>query len=437
MAGSSSSSLYSRAIRKWERLSEDLQGAMVDPASAGSSTPLFRKRRLDVAVTISELHQRQRRRFEPSHGSEPNGGKDDDDTAKVETAVLNFLRRYSLGTQINDQTLDAMLPDGLRGDPTNHVGRLLLKRPLTIKALLGYMFKPGSQRISSIVIKNKCARLISLAVRYVEEGAIERAKSIHQSSSSEFDEVSLVRMLSQGSQLCETLENMVSFIVTSGSEKNGAVSTPGERLCSLALSCPPVAQGVAIWAREVTKGSDFVSSASYPTLSPSILSLVRVLYLTHPFIRDDAMEVAFCFLQHSNSEISYQKINEIKEQSLRLLLFLCAKGEAPGVLGRLTTLLNQSGSSFLDASLIRYFVSGLLEVASVPYSIPFVRLLCGLLRSRVTLEAVKTRYFDEKSKGRLKKVIKYLSDLQTKGTQGKLTPQDVLMVKAVISSYKA
>ncbi len=431
------SSLFARAIRKWERLNEDLQSAIVDPTAAAGSTPLFRKRRLDVAVTISELHQRQRRRVMPSdheskiahlvHGA--------DTRAKVETAVLEFLRRYSLGTRVDDRILDKMLPEGLGGDPTNLVGRLMIKRPLTVKALLGYIYKPGSQRVPDVVTKNKCARLVSMAVHAAEDEALAEAKLLDDSLSVEHDEVALSRMILEGGRLCETLENMVSFIVTGSEQMSGPPDSPGQQLSSLAMKCPPVAQGVAMWAREVTKASDFVHSASYPTLSPSVLSLMRVLFLKHPFIRDDVLEVALSFLKHSNSEISYQTLSEIKEQSLRLLLFLCIRGEAPTVVAHITNLLTQSGTSCMDASLVRYFTSGLLEVVRAPFSVPFVRLLSALLKAPGTVDAVKTSYFDEESKKRLDRVIRYLGDLQHNGTLGKLTPEDSNLFTSVVSTY--
>lgn len=427
--------VFARAIRKWERLNEDLQTSIVDPAAAAGSTPLFRKRRLDVAVTISDLHQRQRRRIVPSEDGAPASKlvDSDDRRSMVETAVLEFLRRYSLGTRVDDGILDKMLPGGLSGDPSNLVGKLMIKRPLTVKALLGYMYKPGSQRVASVTIKNKCARLVALAVHAAEDEALAEARNMKASIEPERDEVALTRMLLEGSRLCETLENMVSFIVVASSDTKVLAESPGQQLCSLAVKCAPVAQGVAIWAREITKGSEFVTSASYPTLSPSILSLVRVVFLKHPFVRDDAIEVAISFLKHSNSEISYQKMNEIKEQSLRLLLFLCIRGEAPTVLGQIITLL--TGTTHLDASLVRYFVSGLLEIAKAPFSMPFVRLLCTLLNVPSTVEAVKTTYFEDSSKKQLQRVIRYLGDLGTNGTHGKLGPEDVSLLKSVVSTY--
>jgi hypothetical protein len=71
--------------------------------------------------------------------------------------------------------------------------------------------------------------------------------------------------------------------------------------------------------------------------------------------------------------MSYQKVAEIKEKGLRLLLHLLAKGEVTSVLGKITSRLKQQ-DALMDASLVRYFVSGLLEVVQSPVSIVFVRL---------------------------------------------------------------
>ena len=119
---------------------------------------------------------------------------------------------------------------------------------------------------------------------------------------------------------------------------------------------------MVLWAREFTKGSDFAASASFPTLSPSILSLVRLVAMKHPFTRFDALQVALAFLGHSNSDISYQKVNSIKEMSLRLMIFLLTKGEVVPVLSSLLGKLELTGSSDFDASPIRYFVAGILQV---------------------------------------------------------------------------
>jgi hypothetical protein len=411
---------------------------MMDPTSTAGSTPLFRKRRLDVAATISELHQRQRRRLRPSdfENSDVSANARDDRRAKIETAVLNFMRRYSLGTRADDRILDSMLPDGVGGDPGNLIGKLLIQSPLTIRALLGYMYKPGSSRVGSTVTRNKCARLVAFAVLAAENEVLTEAKAAGTELSSESDEVTISRWLAEGSQLCERLEQVVSFLVSVDGNTSGARLSPGEQLCSLAIKCPPVALGVAIWAREYTKGSNL--EASYGTLAPSILSLMRVLFIHHPFIRDDVLEVSLGFLSHANpEEISYQRVIEIKEQSLRLLLFLTARGEAPTVLGRLKDLLKHSGSSSLDASLVRYFVSGLLEIAEAPFSMPFTRSLSELLNAPGCVDAVRTAYFGNENKGRLTTAMNYFKDLLAEKEEKCLAPEDAVLIRSVVAVYAA
>ena len=275
-----------------------------------------------------------------------------------------------------------------------------------------------------------------MSVLAAEEEVCAEAKEIGIDINPEADEVSLTRMLIEGSELCERLENMVSFVVTRDPTKKKGLS-PGEDLVGLAMKCVPVAQGVAIWARQIVKGSDFVQSGTYPTVSPSVLSLIRVLYTEHPCIRDDTLEVAFSFLAHSssNSDVSYQKLNEIKEQSLRLLLFLAVRGDGPAVLTRITTLLTESGNSSLDASLVRYFVTGLLQVVRAPFSAPFVRAFASLLKAPGCVGAVRTSYFEAKSKLQLDTVIREFK--KAADEQGLLTSEDIGMVRSISSIYSS
>jgi hypothetical protein len=429
-----------RAIRKWERLNEELQGNMLDPASTSTSdSALFRKRRLDVAMVISELHQRQRRRLLPgSNGVSVSTNGGNESRNKIDTAVLQFLRRFSLGVQMTDSIIDAMLPK--EDDESNYIGKILIKRPISIKALLVYLYKPGKERLKAPSTREKCARLVALSVMAAEEEALAEAKKLNANiPTPETDETQLTRMISEGSQLCEKLESMVSFIVATDAKKKGAPSTPGELLCALASTCPVIADGVIIWATEVTSGNEFIESASYPTISPSIMSLIRIIAIKHPFTRRDALEVAIGFLKHSNSEISYQTMNGIKEQALRLLIFIAVKGEGPTVLRRVGELVGQPGSSPLDASLVRYFIGGLLEVIKAPFSIPFVRALSGLLKTPSCMEAIKSEYFESENQKRLTVLMEELQKISRgdldRSKEKALTPEDCSLVKNLLSIY--
>ena len=250
------------------------------------------------------------------------------------------------------------------------------------------------------------------------------------------DKVAIIQHLVDGSNLCQELESMVSFIVTQDSTTKRAQQSPGERLVVLATNSSLVAHGVAMWARSMVAGNDFVSSGTYATVSPSILSLVRVLYLIHKPLRDDSLEVAFSFLSHSNtdSDVSYQKLSEIKEQSLRLLIVLSVNGEAPTVLLRMTRLLEQSGSSTLDSSLIRYFVSGVLGVIQGPFSIHFMRSLAAFLNVPACVDALKTSYFEEREQTKLSVVLKYFKQ-EVESEKAILNHEDIELFQSFLSNY--
>jgi len=441
--------LYARIIRKWERLVEIFQEDMIDPstvvASGSNNNPLTLKRRIDVACTVSDLHQRQRRRLRlgcddaegQSTTTDSMKGCSYDRKASIESAILTFLRRYGSGSQIDDTVVDKMLPSVEESNEAKFIGNLLVKYPIAIKALLGYLYKPR-QRPSSPMLRNKCARLISLSVLSAEEKCISEAKKIDSKTEElEINETELTRSLVEGCQLCEQLEHVVSFIVTAETANiKGLTVSPGEQLCSLAIKWAPVSQGVAMWSREITRGVEFVNSASYASISPNIMSLVRIVYSRHPFTRHDVSDVAFQFLKHNNSEIVYQTMNSLKEQSLRLLIYLCMKGEAPNILNQITKLLKDPGKSPLDASLIRYFISGLLEVVSPPFSVPFIRSLLTLFKSPASIEAVKTSYFDEQSKNRLKSIINYLKTRTTRRLgERPLAKEDASLVNSILAIY--
>jgi hypothetical protein len=190
------------------------------------------------------------------------------------------------------------------------------------------------------------------------------------------------------------------------SSKATAGQNPGQKLVEIAQECAAVAQGVMIWAKEFTKGEEYANSASFPTLSGCILSLVRVVAIDQPFARKEAINIAIQFLGHSNSDISHQKVSAIKEQSLRLLVFLLVKGEVVDVLNGLGKLIACKGKAGLDASLIRYFIRGLVSVVQPPVSFIFARLFVELLRSPSCADAVRSDYFPAESRAQLNVLLK-------------------------------
>ena len=72
-------------------------------------------------------------------------------------------------------------------------------------------------------------------------------------------------------------------------------------------------------------------------------------------------------------------MQSIKEQSLRLMLWLATHGLSLSVISAVQNKLEKVGSTDMDAALLRYFFAGLIEIVRPPLSLPFVRTLGGLM----------------------------------------------------------
>jgi hypothetical protein len=137
-----------------------------------------------------------------------------------------------------------------------------------------------------------------------------------------------------------------------------------------------------VWMRELACGSEFAQTASYPTISPCILSLARLICRHHPLTRPAVLEISLIFLGHTNREISHKKMSSIKEQCIRLMLWLSTQGLALGVISALS-------SEMEDSALIRYFFAGVLEIIQPPLSMAFVGALAKLMLTKHCMDASK------------------------------------------------
>mmetsp|Transcript_4031 Transcript_4031/g.6045 ORF Transcript_4031/g.6045 Transcript_4031/m.6045 type:complete len:774 (+) Transcript_4031:236-2557(+) len=187
-----------RAVRKWDRLREELEDLMMNPPAAGGASklnPLARKRRVDVALNVSDLYQRQRRRLDPTSDAYTSGDgsrfrrKSPNDLLRdtLDTAVVSLLKNHSLGIQVDKQLADDLLKVAYGGS-SDIIGDVLIANPSAIKALLENLFRPGSKRNRNLEVKQKCARLIALAV-LASERSVKVASSGDESSSEKRDDL--------------------------------------------------------------------------------------------------------------------------------------------------------------------------------------------------------------------------------------------------------
>lgn len=160
-----------RAIRKWERLREELEAEMVRPKSTSSESHIAKRRRVDTALTISDLYQRQRCRLEPSlinrndNGDSNQRDKKELIEQKLDSAVIDLLKKHSMGIQIDDSIADRLLvPHTLLKGQQLSIGELLIAHPSSIKALMVNLFKPSSTRVMTLNLRQKCSKLLAKAI---------------------------------------------------------------------------------------------------------------------------------------------------------------------------------------------------------------------------------------------------------------------------------
>lgn len=238
-----------------------------------------------------------------------------------------------------------------------------------------------------------------------------------------------------GSQLCEQVENIVKFAVTEDVSAVSSTSSVGAQLSAQCIKCGTVAQGFLMWAEKRISNNDFISSAAYPYTAPGILSLLRIISNRHPLLRETVVDSALIFLDHSNSELSYQKMNTIREQALRLLLIIASKGLAIEVFEKVTSKLK--GKSSFDPGMVRYFVGGALEVMRPPFSLSVVRSMGTMLLMKPCLGALNAVYFESSKKLALKKVIQSFMEtvMEERGNFSRSINKDRSITAALKSSY--
>mmetsp|Transcript_11475 Transcript_11475/g.33828 ORF Transcript_11475/g.33828 Transcript_11475/m.33828 type:complete len:430 (-) Transcript_11475:207-1496(-) len=425
-------------------------------STEAAKNPLARKRRVDVCLTVGELFQRKRRRIAPDKDDDTrNGGRRHNlgilsISDQLDDAVIGLLRKHALGMDVDRTHLDHILR-GAYGERMDkeRIGDVLVAHPTAIGALLGGLFRP-SLRIRSLEIRHKCAKLAALAASaagraarrgVVGAGAKDRNSDVEKEKV-DLAEDKLTKALLRGSQLCEQVENMVTFtvvdeLVSGDAEPSSSVSA-GRQLSSLCVRHAPVARGALMWAAELGSKAEFSQSAAYPTLAPSVLSLARIAAVHHPLVRPVSLDLTFVFLKHSPPDLSYQKVSALKEQGLRLLLWLATLGRAIDVFDTLAEKLKKAGTSNsgIDSANLRYFVAGVLEVIRPPLSVPLVRSMGTFLSNKTCVDALQSSYFDTSKKKALAELVWNFDKAVTAGREGlRSSLDDVALVSSLRAVY--
>lgn len=195
----------SRAIKKWTRITEQLENHMMKTASTKSQpfNALAKKRRMDIALTVNNIQQRKRRRLIDTMKTNASVIKD---CYKLDTALISLMKRHAMGVSIDEMILDQLLCAVTKEDESKsyaflHIGSSLIEHPSAIDALLKALFIP-SGRMKSLNIKIKCAKLVAIAVFAAEKKLI----TLFEEEEREKDFIK--SMLSQGLDGIEVTANV-------------------------------------------------------------------------------------------------------------------------------------------------------------------------------------------------------------------------------------
>jgi hypothetical protein len=429
------------AIQKWQRIREEVQRDMIKPSMVDLN-PLTKKRRADIAVISSDLYQNQRRKLRLSNSlsaSETSEGI----KYSIDTGIVNMLKKFCMGTNLDEDLLNQLLYNPNKNPNLSEVenivliGEKLYSQPLVLEYLLKSLFVP-SCRVKTNEMKMKCSKLIAMAT-------LAAQRDVKMISSNEYDGEDhhdandlkdqlddQAKTILLGSQLCQQLENVVKFIVTDDETEVG--SSVGSKLSALCIKNVTVSQGFLLWAIEKSKNNEFPTSAAYPYTGPGLLSLSRIITKYHPLLRDLAIQVASQFLSHSNSELSYQKLNAIKEQVLRLFLIILSKGMATDVITIMTKKLKEG---VLDAGLVRYFVGGCIDIMNGPFSPSIVSAMGEFLIDKSCVDILNAVYFDVTKKRALRSMIQEFATTMAKGNKlhTRTTKDDRALINGLKEAY--
>lgn len=430
-----------RAIQKWQRIREDIQRDMIKPSSADFN-PLTKKRRADIALISSDLYQNERQKLRLSKSLSSNESSEGIHYS-IDNDIVAMLKKFSMGTSLDEDLLNQLLYNPNKNQNLSEfennvlIGERLYNQPLVMEYLLKSLFVP-SCRVKTTEMKMKCSKLVAMATIAAQRdvrtiGLNESYNDDGNNAENPNDQLDeQAKTILQGSQLCQQLENVVKFIVTDDETELG--SSMGSKLSVLCIKNPTVAQGFLLWAIEKSKNNEFPTSAAYPYTGPGLLSLSRIIAKYHPLLRDMAVQVASQFLSHTNSELSYQKLNAIKEQALRLLLIILTKGLAADVITAMTQKLKDGT---LDAGLVRYFVGGCIDIMSGPFSPSIVRAMGDFLIDKSCIDILNAAYFDAKKKRALRSMIREFALTMNKENEmyTRCTKDDRTLVRGLQEAY--
>lgn len=243
---------------------------------------------------------------------------------------------------------------------------LLLRIPQLLKILVEEVYHPNGSTHSDHI--EKCIFLLAFAVT-VQPSDLS-GDSSPPDNQSELQET--IEVIQLSSSICKQLTLNLSDVQSHFSN-----------LIQF-ISYPVVSKGVLCWFSQTMKGSDFFQI--YPIHGPIYFVLLDEISEKHCLLHPDVFELLIELLGATNQGIEMYHELELQQTVLDHMVHLFVCGYSIEVM---SYILDCSEKGCFDQSLIRHFVSEVLNVISQPYSAELTGLLYAILSKQEIREPLQ------------------------------------------------
>ncbi|MBW03297.1 Negative elongation factor C/D, partial [Eschrichtius robustus] len=242
----------------------------------------------------------------------------------------------------------------------------LIRVPAFLGLFMDSLFKPGA-RINPDH-KHKYIHILAYAVSVVETWKKDRRVSINQ------DE------LKSTAKAVETVHSLCC------AENKGASELVAE--LSALYKCirfPVVAMGVLKWVDWSVSEPKYFQLQTRCT--PVHLALLDQISTCHQLLHPQVLQLLVKLLETQHSQLDAMEQLELKKTLLDRMVHLLSQGYVLPVVTYIRTCLEKGDT---DISLIRYFVTEVLDVIAPPYTSDFVQLFLPILENDSIAGTIKT-----------------------------------------------
>jgi negative elongation factor C/D len=241
----------------------------------------------------------------------------------------------------------------------------LIRVPLFLDLILDSLFKPGS-RINP-EHRPKYIYLLAYAVSVVEQSKKGNKRSINKehlpNTSSAIDKVATICLEKKGSmELLSEVNTLYQYI-----------------------RIPVVAMGILVWVKYT------VSEPSYFKLTtdhtPIHLALLDEISIHHNTLHEKVLELLIQLMSIEPEDMEVLQQLQIKRVIIDRMVHLVSRNYVVPIIKHMRRCWQKQD---MDVSLIRYFVTEMLEIIEPPYSQEFVHLLLPMIEASEITGNLKT-----------------------------------------------